>query len=156
MHKPWRGLGFLVGDSCFGPGSRYKLARPRSYSRQPLARHRKDELHAASLLDVGEHNFILWITRLHSWWARKVSGGPRRGSWGGPRGAFGVLFVVPFFCFFEFRGDICVEIERGVFSVFQNIDYFTDFMCKSEIRVLSRFCFFWDLEMDPLKNVVIP
>ena len=61
---------------------------------------------------------------------------------GGPGGHFGVLFVVPVFCFFEFRGDICVEIERGVFSVFQNIDDFIDFMCKSEIRVLSRFCFF--------------
>ena len=50
-------------------------------------------------LHVGEHNFILWITRLHSWWARKVSGDPRRGSWGGGRGVFGSFLGSHFFLF---------------------------------------------------------
>ena len=67
MHKPWRGLGFLVGDSCFGLGSRYKLARPRSYSRQPLARSGVRLESVACLTVVEVHGGMLTQEQAEHW-----------------------------------------------------------------------------------------
>ena len=114
------------------------------------------DLIALCKLDVGEHNFILWITRLHSWWARKVSGGSRRGTWGVLGGYLGSFLWYIFLILFSFAG-IFVSESKGAYLAFFKILIISFVLCvKARYAFCHVFVFFWDLKMDLLKNVVFP
>ena len=56
--------------------------------------------------------------------------GSKRVTKGSPRGGRKRVF-------FQFGREISIKIERCVFSILRNIDYFVGFMCKSETRVFT-------------------
>ena len=75
---------------------------------------------------------------------------------GGPGGHLGSFLVVPFFCFLSFAG-IFVSKSKGAFLEFFKISIISLILsAKARYTFCHVFVFFWDLNIDLLKNVVFP